>query len=510
MRRRLLPAAVGCVALALTACGSTVQQTGLAGVPGASGALDGSGAVSGGATTDGLGTLDTTGGGSAAAPGGVGVPGSVGAPQGSVGGSAAQPGTAGAGAPPAGGSAAAGSRAPVKLGFTTVPDAAAFFAAFGAETSDVDQEALFRSAVRWVNRNGGLNGHPIEPVIGEVSATSQESYESQYQRLCTYYTQDQKVVAAGLVGIGGNTNMDACMNDAGTLLVTGSNTLHDEADYRRTPLVVSPSEVTASVLARTLAELIVSRRLEVRGGKIGILQFDTPTYNRAFDRQFKPVLDRAGIGVVRYRIPPPESTAAIGNSVSVVQSAQLRMASEGIKTVTFLCSGCAVFYMQSASGQNYYPRYVLSTLDTPGAGDGSTYERSLRSSVSVGWAPNADYGSTTPPEPIPYSATYRECLEVQKEQLGGDRAAIPIAIITCDAVLGFYYAAKANPVEPITATSLRDGFLRLGKTRPSALNFASELRPGKHAGASHYRLMTWNDKCSCPAYSGPALPFPAP
>lgn len=504
MRRAIVPAATAVLLLVLTACGSTAQQAGVLPAPGA---LPDGLAASAPAIGDGLGSpgvpgVPTTPDGPAS-PGGGGTGG--GAAPGSGGGQPA-PGATTAG--PSRSRAATASLAPVRLGFTTVPDAAAFFASFGAQSSDVDQAALFRSAVRYVNRIGGLNGHPIEAVIGEVSATSQESYDSQYQQLCSFYTQDQKVVAAGLVGIGGNTNMDACMNDARTLLVTGSNTLHDEADYRRTPLVVSPMEVTASVLAKTLAELIVNRRLEVRGGKVGILQYDLPTYNRAFDQQFKPILERAGIGVVRYTIPPPSSTSEIGASVSVVQSAQLRMASDGIKTVTFLCSGCAGFFIQSAGGQNYYPRYVLSTLDSPGAADGATYEQSLRTSLSVAWAPNADYGTTTPPAPIPYNDTYRECLKVQKEQLNGDAAAVPIAIITCDAVLGFYHAAKANPVEPITSTSLRDGFLTLGSNNPSALTFATNLRPGKHAGASHYRLMTWNDRCSCPAYSGPLVPFP--
>ena len=506
--RRVLVAVAG-LSLGLTACGSTVSQN-------AQGVLPGTVDSSGGLAQPELGSLDAEGAVTGAAPdvGGVVAPESAGsgaAPAAGTGrGSSAGSGTSQAPAGSATRPGGRGSAAPIKIGFTTVPDAAAFFAAFGAQTSDTDQAAMFRHAVAWVNKRGGLNGHPIDPIIGEVSATSQESYDSQYQRLCSYYTQDKKVVAAGLVGIGGNTNMDACMSDARTLLVTGSNTLHDEVDYRRTPFVVSPMEVSASVLARTLAELIVARGFEKRGGKVGILQFDTPTYNRAFDRYFKPVLDRAGIGVVRYRIPPPASTAAIGDSVSVVQSAQLRMASEGVKTATFLCSGCAVFFIQSASSQSYYPRYVLSTLDTPGAADGSTYERSLRSSVSVGWAPNGDYGTTTPPEPIPYSATYRECLEVQKERIANDAAARQIAIITCDAVLGFYYAAKANPVEPITSTSLRDGFLKLGRNHPSALGFATNLIPGKHAGSSHYRLMTWNDTCSCPAYSGPLVPFPSP
>ena len=453
--------------------------------------------------------------GSTGAPTAVGSQGGGAAPSGRNNGQTMQgaPSSSGSGTrsntPTAGG--APGKRAPVRIGFTTVPDAAAFYASFGGSGENVDQARLIRSAVAWVNKNGGLNGHQLEAVIEEVSATSQESYDSQYQQLCEKYTKDDKVVAASNVGVGANSNMDACMNKANTLFLTGSNTLHDEADYRATPLVVSPSEVSAAVLAKTLAQLIISRGFEKSGGRVGLLNYDIPEYKRAVDQQLRPLLKAAGIGLVQYTIPPPASTSDIGNSVSVVQSAQLKMAAEGVQTATFLCAGCAGFFIQSANSQGYYPRYVLSSLDGPGAADGATYERALRSSVSVGWEPNADYGTTVPPAPVPHSSTYDQCLKIQKDAGNvTSAAAVPIAILTCDAVLSFYYAAKAHPVEPITSTTLRDGLLMLGSSHTSALSFATHLSPGKHAGAQQYRLMTWNDTCSCPAYSGAALTFPTP
>ena len=498
LRRALLG---GLVLGTLTACGTTVpvssqvQVGGGAtaagadlGVPGGGASASSSTPLTGGAAGQGV-----TGSTGTSAVAGSGTGGSAAVPGGTV-----QPGTAAAGK---------AGHAPVRIGFTTVPDASAFFASFGASTKNVDQAAMLRNAIAWVNKHGGLNGHPIQAFIEAVSATSSEPYDQQYQNLCQKYTRDDKVIAAGMVGIGANTNMDACMNKAGTLFLTGSNTLHDEVDYARTPLVVSPHEVSAAVLAKTLAQLIVDRALEKHGGKVGILNYDIPEYSRAIDAQLKPLLAAAGIGLVQYTIPPPASTAAIGDSVSVVQSAELKMASQGVKTVTFLCSGCAPFFIQSANSQNYYPRYVLSSMDTPGAADGATYEKALRTSLSVGWQPVADYGSTTPPRGTPHSATYDECLRVQKPVIS-DAADIPIAMITCDEVLAFYYAAKANPVATITATSLRDGLLALRSSHPSALSFATDLSPQRHAGAKQYRLMTWNDACACPAYSGPALSFP--
>ena len=207
------------------------------------------------------------------------------------------------------------------------------------------------------------------------------------------------------------------------------------------------------MLAKTLAQLIVGKGFEKSGGSVGLLNYDIPEYNRAYDRYIKPILAAAGINVVRYTIPPPASTADIGNSVSVVQSAQLKMAAQGVKTVTFLCSGCAAFFIQSANSQNYYPRYVLSSMDTPGAADGATYERALRSSVSIGWQPSADYGDTLPRPPRP-TARPTSAATTSRRRAGSSRASqaqVEIAILTCEAVLQFYEAAKANP----TASSPR-------------------------------------------------------
>jgi hypothetical protein len=505
MRRSAL-VVVGLGLLAVTGCGTTVplssQVTSTDGVvPGGESATTGGGGL--GAATGGTGTA-TTGASIAGSSTGALVPAGP-----SAAGTTDVSATGDTGTGPSAGTVG-GKLAPVRIGFTTVPDAAAFAATFGVQSTNVDQAGMFRNVVAWVNKKGGLNGHPIDAKIEAVSATSQETYDSQYQKLCARYTQDLKVIAASNIGVGADTNMDSCMSRAKTLFLTGSNTLHTEQSYVATPYVVSPYEPTATVVAKTFADLVVSRGFEKRGGKVGILQYDIPEYQLAVDKVLKPILAKAGIGLIRYTIPPPASTAEIGNSVAVVQSAQLRMASEGVKTVTFLCSGCAVFFIQSAQSQAYYPRYVLSSMDSPGAADGASYEQSLRSSVSIGWNPVFDYGSTVPPAPPAYSSTYHQCYTIQKQAFDlSTLEARQTAMLTCDAVLQFYYAAKANPTETITSESLRDGMLKLGTSHPSALGFATDLRPNKHAGAAQYRLMTWNDVCSCPAYSGSALAFPS-
>jgi hypothetical protein len=265
--RVLAPALLLC---AVAACGSTVptsQQQADSGTTGLAG-----GALSLGTATGGPGA-----GASLAQPGArAGQQSTPGTAPGTEAGRSRRSAT-----PPSGPVGARGGREPVRIGFTTAPDASAFFKAFGADVSTGDQSAELRAAVAWVNAHGGLNGHPLEPVVEAVSATSSEPYDQQYQQLCTKYTQDEHVTAAAMVGIGADTNMDRCMTKAHTLFVTGSNTLHDDSDYARSPYVVSPSEVTASTVASAMIHLILDRGYEKRGGKVGLLNFDIPARSPA-------------------------------------------------------------------------------------------------------------------------------------------------------------------------------------------------------------------------------------
>ncbi len=514
--RRALVGAL--LAGALAACGTTVPQGGgvAAGQPGQPGTLGGGttaegGAVLGGAPAPEAGAVDTAGtdGGGVGAgtlqPGGAGPAGTT-----RSGGTAVPSSGVVAGQGAGGVTSAGGPKKPVKIGFVLAPDADQFFSALGSSARTGNQEVMLKAALAWANANGGLAGHAIDPVIEKVSVTSNETYSQQYQKLCTAWTQDAKVVAASMVGIGADTNMDKCMNNAKTLFVTGSHTLHDPQDYARTPYVVSPHEVSAAALATTLADLIASRGYEKRGGTVGLLNYDIPEYNRAVDKQLKPRLAAAGIKLVQYTIPPPASTAAIGGSVSVIQNAQLRMAAQGVKTVTFLCAGCFPFFKQNAGSQNYYPRYVLSSMDGLVGQAGDSNDRALRESVAVGWEPVSDEPRYADSKALQAAnPTFKRCLEVIKRtgQVTSDSSLL-VGTFFCDGIMSLYAAARANPAEPMTATTLRDGFLSLKRSHLSALSHATLLTPSRHAGAATYRVLSWDGRAQRFAYSTPAQPFP--
>jgi hypothetical protein len=318
------------------------------------------------------------------------------------------------------------------------------------------------------------------------------------------------VVAAAMVGIGADTNMDRCMNAAHTLFVTGSSTLHDEADYAQTPYVVSPAEVSASALATAMAKLVLSRGYGTKLAPIGLINYDIPEYDRAADNEIKPLLSAAGVKLTQYKIAAPASTPDIANSVTILESAELKLKAEGIKTVMFLCAGCYSLFAQAASQQGYYPRYILSSMDGPEGLSGSSYAKDLGTSVVLGYQPAFDQNSYAQPKTMAFNPTFNLC---RKIELASGQVTSAVALATsldvCEDVMDIYAAAQANPTEDITSASLLQGLLSLGKTHLSGMSFATDLTPSRHAGAASFRTMTWSSGCACLAYSGSIQPFGA-
>lgn len=496
---RLHHALAGGVALCLlAACGSTVQVHGSAITNGGQAGLD-QGSAGAGSSPGTLGGTSGTGSltGAGATTGG---PSNVASSAASTG-AASGGGAAGVTTPHVG----KATLAPVRLGFTIVPDAAAFASAFGMQSSTGDQATEVKAAVSWVNAHGGLNGHPIQPFIEEVSATSSETYDSQYQALCSKYTQDDHVVAATILPIITDPVLDTCMSHAKTLLITGSNWLHDPSDFRAAPYAVAPSEPTLSSVTRALTRMVLDRSIVTKGGRLGLISYDVPQYNHAIDTYLKPLLSQAGVALTQYTIPRPASYGDIGGSISSVESATLKMKAQGIKTVMFICPGCAAVFAIYAKSQNYYPRYVLSSLDPMVlASDKSVFG----TAVGIGWEPIVDQDTWSRPKAFADNPTYNQCLAIEKKsgQVTND-SSLQAAVSLCEGVMDFYVAAKANPTATITADSLRAGLLSLGTRHASALNLATSLSPSYPAGAAAYRFVNYNDSVGTLAYTRDPMAF---
>ncbi len=514
---RRLPVAVSltAAALLLSACGSTVQLTSDSIAAAGGGALSADGtpvdALGGVAAADG-----SDAGQSGAAPASGTAAGSTGSTTTSGGSSGTRPaaggaatGTSGRSTAPKAGSApaAAGpvSTAPVEVGFVIFPDAAAFSAALGGSGNGVgDQKGQINTAVAWANAQGGLAGRKIVPVFFEVELTSSQPYSVTYQQICDSFTQDHKVVAAVIIANADNS-LPACLGRKGVLTLASGHFLHDPQDYRPLPYLVTPREAGTDRAARTLLAEMQSAKLLEKGAGVGLLIMDYGAPNRTAEQVIAPALKARGVKLTTFKIPPPQSTPGISDSVAAVQSATLKMAAQGVKTVMFLCPGCANFFLQNAESQAYYPRYVLSSLDGP-AGLAGSHERSLSDAIALGWEPSQDVGTYTHPEVVSGNPSRTLCKQVQKAQINSDESEFA-ALSFCGALVDLRAFAQSLPTGSVTGPQLAQGATRLGTSYSHAMSFKTTLTPSQRDGAAGLRSLRWTGSCTCFAFVGPVRPF---
>jgi hypothetical protein len=252
------------------------------------------------------------------------------------------------------------------------------------------------------------------------------------------------------------------MSKAKTLLITGSGWLHEPSDFRAAPYIVSPSEPTLSEVARALTRMVLDKGIVTKGMRLGLMSYDVPQYNHAIDTYLKPLLAQNGVALTQYSIPRPTSYADIGNSITSAESATLKMKAQGIKTVMFICPGCAAVFAIYAKSQNYYPRYVLSSLDPMVL---ATDKSVFGSAVGIGWAPITDQDTYANPRAFA-NPTYDLCLSIEKKtKQVTSSTSLQAAVSVCEGVMDLYVGAKVNPTATITAESLRAGILGLGTSR---------------------------------------------
>lgn len=480
LRRALLGSVLS--TLVLTACGSTVQIRGTASLEDGAALGAQSGGTTGGAGTTGgsvsqgpgAGQLGTDGAGASSLPG----------PDATSGGVGVTPATA----PPAG-----TKLAPVQIGIVLFPDLNAYAGMFGGTANAGDQSLEVDTVVSWINRHGGIAGHPLQVVKHNVQLTSADTYDQMAQEACEDFTVDHHVIAVIAPGTAVNNNFAACLNKHGVLYLSSGNLLHDETDWKQLPNMWSPAEADGRAVAQAMVDLVLGRALAKKGETVGLMVMEDPAALRAADDVIKPQLKAAGISVAEYTVPRPASTQDIGNSVAVADSAELKMASQGIKTVMFLCPDCLGFFARSADSQRYYPTYVVSSLDSLAAAAGASNDTTMKTAVAVGWMPHKDVGLYSHPGELTDNPTRKLCTTIMaaSAQAKDDLSEFATQII-CDGFLQVMRAAELNPANPLTGPALQAGMSLFGTQHPSAMTFSTRLAPNHHGGATSYRTLHWD------------------
>ena len=489
-----------CLALGLTACGSTVQQAS---------SLPGSQANAG------LGTGPET---LSAGTGSTSTPAQAqGAVVTSNGGAAAAGGTGSSvGTTPDATTVSGGTRSgtsvvhargvtatTITVGIPIPSDTSGVATAFGISgAGSVAPQDIVTTLTDDINKSGGILGRKLVSYVHPYSLASYIANPTQSdEQVCSDFRDDHKVfsVIFNLV----DDYMRQCTAAMGSplIILNGNQAYLPAADYRAHGgnFLYGPTAVTAERLAQLFVQSLVARKFVqpwniLSGGpgssppRLGLIHVDTPDQN-AYYADIAKELAKYGLKFTSTFTYARDANAAFAGT----QSAVLKFKSAGITHVF----GASAFFLDDAESQKYYPRYAyLPGLGQLGAQNVPADQ--MNGALSVGWAPTIDVAADQDPGDTPGAKHCRDVMTRAGLSVA-NRSDLETMYSACDSLYSFRAALDAGGTP--TVQGLRAGYEALGSGFPSALSFGVRLGPGRHSGIDSVRDIAWNSACGCLTYT---------
>jgi len=218
-----------------------------------------------------------------------------------------------------------------------------------------EQTAAINLYVDQINKDGGINGRKINPMIESFDPAN----NANMQALCQQWTQGNPPVFAVIDGIGTWTgDNQLCVTEQGhTPLISAWSTTTNWTEMG-SPYLWWTGPDQAPVLAATVQWGLSSGRLG-HGKKVGVVVSDQAGDQAALNTYLLPDLKKAGI--------TPEVATVAGNpdqSATTSSEAQLaveRFKAAGVQSVFPLLPENAFFpYVAAENAQQYFPQLLLS------------------------------------------------------------------------------------------------------------------------------------------------------
>jgi ABC-type branched-subunit amino acid transport system substrate-binding protein len=520
MSRRLSPVAVVLAVLALAGCGSTVQDADEVGYdPSASGGPTPSGLPSGD------GSLTVPGGGplpggdaGLAGPGGGTVIGPDGLP--STGGGATPgmtaPGTNVPGTSALDGIGVTPTKIYVGVTYSTGNDAAN--AALGTNITTGDQQADAQAVIDDINAHGGVAGRKLVPVWYDFQSTDARPYAVIDAEACARFTQDNHVFA--VAGDGITDNFPACVTKAGAMIVSSASSIigPDQAFFDRFSYLFNVGFLTQErMMGEEVRSLVrqqyfsgwnsVTAKPAPGSAKVGIISFDTPSWNTPLDNVMLPGLRAAGHPVDAtnvQRVTYPSDNDQVAGSVAQIQSAVLKFRQNDVTHVIVLdANGSMTLHMlNNMRSQQYYPRLgVNSATGVQALYDGYAQDaKSFNGAVGIGWAPTLDLPQGK--SDGYFTQRTKDCIKMVERRTGqhfADTNSATVALGYCDQL---YLLAEAinRAVGGVNRASASAAIEALGGRFPAAGTHGVFFSPTRHDGIEFGYDMRWDSSCTCVKY----------
>ncbi len=512
--------------LAVSACGSTVQQTSSSTLNGTGG--DGlsstAGTTTGDGSSTGLGPGSTGASGSTsglATSGGSGSmtgSGSTGLGSTTGGGSGAGSDTTGGSPLPSQASTGLGVTAKaISVGFAYSPDADAANSAIGggAFTSG-DEKANIQALVDEINAHGGIAGRKLNPVFHAYHVTSADSGSTQDQAACDDWTVDHKVIAVASSAL--TDTLVACLKTRGVVYVKAGQIVDADQTYlkeysnERLLATMSQDRIFKDQAQSFQRQKYFTGWNAVNGTpgastKVGVITYNTPSFTRSLRNVILPALKAAGHAAAEpdvIQVQKVQQQSDTATTSAQIKSAVLRFQSDGVTHVVLGDASALIleFFAANARTQNYYPRFGV----TSGAAPQAIYDAGLATAKQLngisgnGWLPTLDL-------PVPAQAAYsnsetKRCLEIMKRRTGQQYTstnAATIALGDCDSV--FMLQKALSLATSLSPAGLLAGFDRIGGSYVSPTVGPTFTSPNQHDTAVQAWDLNWVPSCTCVKYS---------
>lgn len=535
MRPALLPCTVVTAALALTACGSTVQNTG----GGAGSALS----QNGGSANEGLGTAPGTAqgagpGGSGTTATGAGTTGGSGFGTGGIAGAVNGAGGTAGGTTSGGASGGTGSFGTsgtttsgggrlgpgvdakyINVGIVYTKNGAAGNAAIGGGgISSSNEKDNADAVIAEINAHGGVAGRKLRAVYATYDATSSQPAGAQDQAACDALTKDNKIFAVTTSGL--TDVFPKCMQSAGvTVLTSGAIIDQDIAKLREFPTLFQLGTLSQDRMMREEAKSLGRQQYYTGWNtttgsaspatptKVGILTLDDPRWTRPLKSILLPALKAAGHPVASadvQLVPMAHTTGDAGAQAQAVGNAVLRLRSDGVTHLVILDASATItiFFATAAKNQGYYPRIGansatgMQALTDAKIGGNNIF----KGAVGLGWFPSLDLPQA---DAVKHQGpATKKCLEIINRRTGQSLSSgngASLALIACDT--GYFLKAAADRAGGnLTQGGLVAAAESLGTSFTTALYGASRLGPDRHDALEPGYDMAWDTSCTCAKY----------
>ena len=328
---------------------------------------------------------------------------------------------------------------PFKIGVPYSSSDQAALTALGGKGDIGNLQDEAKAVIAWLNTHGGVGGRPITPVwVDENAAEKSDQIASD---VCAAWTQDNHVDAA-LPG-GPNVDMDAvrnCLRNASIPAVSFQwHVQSRQHDLETDPLWVEPLALSMESYAKTYADDLAAQGF-FKGGKLGILYDDGPSWTDVEQHVLEPELRRLGVKIVARASYAIRTFSDIAPAEPQLRDYALQFKSEGVdRVISFEPWQGWGFFMIQAHNNDYHPKWGLSSQTdwSVSYATGLVPLDEMVNAYYVGWSPVMDLQDMWQESSGPRWARLRLCDSIYTSS-GIKRdgpAAEVFALALCDGLL---------------------------------------------------------------------------